>query len=160
MPLIYNRLRKGKAKMALGRGQYYCINQCEEMFSIQLSFLLHGKDHSSQQRLELFQYIQSKIDQLMQDFMTASTLPNVYLPCYYQECNELHVELQLLCDGEDQHCPTVEKPIPDDYYRDLFPNQGLYCYYHCCSKLILMLLHFYMIGLVGAVQPVILEGKA
>ena len=83
--------------MALGRGQFYCVSLCEELYSIQLSFLLHGKNHSAQQRFDLFQYIQSKLLMLMRDFMQASTKPKAYIPCYYQECNTLHVELDLLC---------------------------------------------------------------
>ena len=119
------RLKKGKAKMVLDRGQCYYINLSEDKFCIQLSFLLYGKHHSPQHRLELFQYILSTLKHLMKDFMQASTAPTAYVPCYYQDCDKLHVELQLLCDGEYQYCPTVEKPIPDDYYCDLFPNKGL-----------------------------------
>ena len=110
--------------MALGKGQYYCVSLCEEMCSIQLTFLLHGKNPSSKQRLELFQYIQKKIELLMVNFMPASRKPKAYIPCYYKDCNKLHVELQLLCDGEDQHCPCEEKPLPGDYYCDLFPDIG------------------------------------
>ena len=119
-----NRLRKGKVKMVLGQGQYYCVSLCEEMCSIQLTFLLHGKSHSAKQRQELFHYIQSKIEVLMNKFMQAATKPEAYIPCYYKDCNKLHAELQLLCDGEEQHCPYEEKPLPGDYYCDLFPDLG------------------------------------
>lgn len=122
--MLYNRLRKGKVKMVLGKGQYYCISLCEELCSIQLTFLLHGKNHSAKQRQELFQYIQSKIELLMNEFMQAATKPEAYIPCSYKDCNKLHVELKLLCDKEDQHCPCAEKPLPGDYYCDLFPDQG------------------------------------
>ena len=110
--------------MVLGRGQYYCVSLCEELCSIQLTFLLHGKNHSAQQRHELFQYIQSKIEQLMTNFMTASKKPKAYIPCYYKNCNKLHVKLDRLCNGYEQHCPLEEKPLPDDYYCDLFSDQG------------------------------------
>ena len=122
---MYNRLRKGKVMMVLGHGQYYCISLHEEMCSIQLSFLLHGKDHSADQRFELFQYIQSKLKLLMDDFMKASTKPRVYVPCYFTNCNKLHVELQPLCNGDDQHCHKEVKPVPNDYYSDLFTCSGL-----------------------------------
>ena len=122
--MMYNRLRKGKVKMVLGKGQYYCVSLCEELCSIQLTFLLHGKNHSAKQRQELFQYIQSNIELLINNFMQASRKPKAYIPCYYKECHKLHVELQLLCDGEDQDCPFEEKPLPDDYYCDLFRDQG------------------------------------
>ena len=122
--MLYNRLRKGKVKMVLGKGQYYCVSLCEELCSIQLTFLLHGKNHSAKQRQELFQYIQSKIELLMNEFMQAATKPEVYIPCFYKDCNRLHVELKLLCDEEDQHCPYAENPLPSDYYCDLFPDQG------------------------------------
>ena len=128
--MYYNRLRKDKAKMALGREQYYIISLHEEIYCIQLSFLLEEKNHSFQQRYELFCYIQSKLEQLMSDFMQASTATKAYVPCFYPECNKLHVQLQLMCDGEYQHCPTVEKRIPDDYYCDLFTDQGLDYYNH------------------------------
>ena len=111
-------------KLSLGPGQYYCVSLCEELCSIQLTFLLHGKYHTAKARQELFQYIQSKIELLMNDFMQATTKPEAYIPCYFKDCNKLHVELKLLCDGEDQHCPSVEEPLPDDYYHDLFHDQG------------------------------------
>ena len=60
----------------------------------------------------------------MKNFMQASTKPKAYIPCYYKECNSLHVELQWLCDGIHQHCPIEEKPIPDHYYCDIFSNKG------------------------------------
>ena len=123
--MYYNRLRKDKAKMALGREQYYIISLQEERYCIQLSFLLEGNNRCFQQRYELFCYIQSKLEQLMSDFMQASTATKAYVPCFYPECNKLHVQLQLLYNGEYQHCPTVEKRIPDDYYCDLFSDQGL-----------------------------------
>ena len=110
--------------MVLGKGQFYCVSLCEELCSIQLTFLLHGKNHSAKQRQELFQYIQSKIELLMNEFMQAATKPEAYIPCYYKDCNDLHVELQPLHDGEDQYCPLEEEPIPDDYYRDIFVDQG------------------------------------
>ena len=111
-------------KMVLDQGQYYCVSLCEQLCSIQLTFLLHGKDHSAEQRFELYQYVQSKLELLMKNFMQASTKPKAYIPCYYKECNSLHVELQWLCDGIHQHCPIEEKPIPDHYYCDIFSNKG------------------------------------
>ena len=111
--------------MALGREQYYTISLCEEKCSIRLSFLQHKKSHSTEQCIELLEYFGAKLHLLMKDFMQASTKPVAYIPCSYQECNELHIELDLLRNGEYQHCPTVEKPVPGDYYCDLFTNQGL-----------------------------------
>ena len=121
---LCDRLRKGKAKMVLSRGQCYCVNLCEEMHSIQLSFVLNEKGHSSDRRFELFQYIQSKLELLMDDFMQASKKPRVYVPCCFN-CKKLHVELQLLRSKEEQYCSTEDKHIPADYYHDLFPEQGL-----------------------------------
>ena len=119
-------LRKGKVKMVLDCKQEYCVSLCEEMSSIQLSFLLHGKDSSAEHRYQLFMYIQSKLELLMSDFMQASTKPKAYVPCYYKDCNKLHVEVQLLSSKEYQYCSTEGKYIPDDYYFDLFPDQGLH----------------------------------
>ena len=120
------RLRKGKVKMVLDHKQHYCLSLCEDASNIKLSFLLHRKDSSAEQRHRLFQYIQSKLELLMDDFMQASTKPMAYVPCYYKDCHKLHVELQLLCSKEYQFCPTEEKHIPDNYYSDLFPYQGLH----------------------------------
>ena len=111
--------------MVLGPEQHYCVSLCEEMYSIQLTFLLHGNNASAEQRMELFQYIQCNLEVLMQDFMQASRKPKAYVPCCYDDCNKLHVELHMLSSKEHQHCPTVEKPIPPDYYSDLFPPKGL-----------------------------------
>ena len=123
---MYDRLRKGKVMMVLDHGQYYCVSLHEEIHTIQLSFVLRGKDDAADQRLELFQYIQSKLELLMDDFMKATTKPRVYVPCYFLNCNRLHVELQALCDGKGQECSTVMKPVPDDYYSDLFAHKGKY----------------------------------
>ena len=122
---VYHRLRKGKAKMVLGLGQCYCVSLCEELHSIQLSFVISGKDHSADQRFELFQYIQSKIELLMDDFMPASTKPRVYVPCYFN-CRKLHLELEHRRNKESQYCSIEDKHIPADYYLDLFPDKGLY----------------------------------
>ena len=119
-------------KIVLDRSQQYCVSLHEDTSSIQLSFLLvHGKDSSAEHRYQLFQYIQSKLELLMNDFMQASTKPKPYVPCPYKDCHKLHVELQLVCNKEYQFCPTEEKPIPDDYYSDLFPNQGWHCIINC-----------------------------
>ena len=121
---IIHRLRKGKVKMVLDCKQLYYVSLQEEMCSIQLSFILTGKDSSAENRYQLFQYLQSKLELLMNDFMQASTKPKAYVPCYYKDCHELHVELQLVCNKEYQYCPTEDKHIPDDYYFDLFHHQG------------------------------------
>ena len=59
--------------------------------------------------------------------MKASTKPVAYIPCCF--CDEFHVELQRLLEGEQQHCASVEKPLPDDYYCDLITNKGTYFYF-------------------------------
>ena len=121
----YPRLRKDKAMMVLGRDQYYCLNICEEKYSLQLSFmLLPGGRHSADQRIEFLKYFESKLEMVMEDFMKASSKPVAYIPCCY--CEDLHVEWQLLLEGEQQHCAIVEKPLPDDYYCDLITNEGVF----------------------------------
>ena len=121
---VLRRLRKGKVKMVLDQEQYYCVSLCEELHCIQLSILLLEQNHSAEHRFELDQYIQSKLKCLMNEFMQAATKPKAYIPCYYKDCNKLHVELQLLCDRQPQHCPFEEKPIPKGYYHDLFAVKG------------------------------------
>ena len=118
------RLRRGKVKIVLDRKQDYCVSLCEEISSIQLSFLLRKKDSSAKHRYQLFQHIQACINKFMKDFMKASTTPKIYVPCYFKECNDLHIELQLVCNKEYQYCHTEEEAIPDDYYFDLFSDQG------------------------------------
>ena len=113
-------------KIVLDRKQDYCVSLCEERSCMQLSFSLRGKDSSAEHRYQLFQDFQSYIEILMEKFMKASTKPKAYIPCYYKDCDELHVELQLVCNKEYQYCPIVEEPIPDDYYFDLFPDQSLF----------------------------------
>ena len=111
--------------MALGPEEFYYVSLCEHMHSIQLSISIQEKCPSAEQRIELMEYIESKINLLMKEFMQASTKPKVYVPCFFQKCNILHVELEMLLKGEYQICPSEEKKIPDDYYCDLFTNQGL-----------------------------------
>ena len=122
---LLNRLRKGKVKMGLGPEQFYYVSLCEEMHSIQLSISLHEKHPFAEQRIELMEFIESKLNFLMKEFMQASTKPKAYVPCFFQKCNTLHVELEMVHKGEYQNCPSEEKTIPQDYYRDLFINQGL-----------------------------------
>ena len=125
MYTVYVRLRKGKVKMVLGRGQSYFVSVCKEICSIQVTFLLHGEKHSANQRVELLQFIQSKLELLMKDFMQASRKPVAYVPCYYQDCHKLHVKLQMVRDREYKYCHTKGKDIPDHYYWDLLNDQGL-----------------------------------
>ena len=119
------RLCKDKAMMVLGRDQYYCLNICEEKYSLQVSFmLLPGGRHNADLRIEFLKYFESKLGMVMKDFMKASSKPVAYIPCCY--CKDLHVEFQLLLEGEQQHCAIVEKPLPDDYYCDLITNKGVF----------------------------------
>ena len=82
--------------MVLGLGQYYCVNSCKESNSVKLS-LPRGK-HPAEQRLELLQYFQSKLEQVMEDFMSATSKAVAYIPCCY--CSQLHMELKSLCMGK------------------------------------------------------------
>ena len=119
------RLTKDKGTMVLGRDQYYCITVCEEKDGIQLSFiLLSGGHHSADQRIDLLLYFQRKLEMVMEDFMQASTKPVAYIPCCF--CDELHVELQRLIRGQQQHCASVRKPLPDEHYLDLIIDKGTY----------------------------------
>ena len=119
------RLRKGNVMMSLSRGQHYCISLCEEKYSIQLSFIfLQGGGHLAEHRIELLQYFQSKLEVVMEDFMSAASKPVSFIPCCH--CSDLHVELQLLLDGEQQVCPNKNmQPIPEQHYCDLVKDQGL-----------------------------------
>ena len=117
------RLRKGKVMMSLSRGQCYCISLCEEKYSIQLSLVfLPGGGHSAEHRIELLQYFQSKLEAVMEDFMNATSKPVPYIPCCY--CNQLHIELQLFIEKEQQFCPEGMQLIPRQYYCDLVTDQG------------------------------------
>ena len=117
------RLTKDKGMMVLGHDQYYCVSLCEEKDSIQLScILLSGGHHCADQRIELLMYFQYKLEMVMEDFMQASTKPVAYIPCCF--CDEFHVELQHLIEQQQQHCASVEKPLPDEHYLDLIVNKG------------------------------------
>ena len=110
--------------MVLGRDQYYRVTVCEEKDSIRLSFiLLSGGHHSADQRIELLQYFQHQLEMVMEDFMQASTKPVAYIPCCF--CDDLHVELQRLIKGQQQHCASVGRPLPDEHYLDLIINKGV-----------------------------------
>ena len=61
---------------------------------------------------------------VMEDFMKASAKPEVYIPCCF--CDELHVEFQLLLDGEQQNCASMCKPLPEKYYCSLITDEGTY----------------------------------
>ena len=118
--------------MVLGRDQYYCINICEEKYSLQVSFmLLPGGRHCADQRIDLLKYFEFKLEMVMEDFMKASAKPVAYIPCCF--CEELHVEFQLLLEGKQQHCASVEKPLPDEYYCDLITNKGTYVCNEVCT---------------------------
>ena len=118
------RLRKGKVKMVLGNGQYYCINLAEEQYSIKLSIvLLPSHNHSADERKKLLHFFQGTLVSLVAEFMPATKKPIAYIPCFY--CDHLHVEVELLLDGQQQDCPVVDKPIPPQHYQSLITDQGL-----------------------------------
>jgi len=110
--------------MVLDDGQYYCVSLCEEKCSILVSFvLLLDGDPSANHRIELLNYFQYKLDEVMEDFMSASRKAEAYIPCCY--CPELHFKLKLLHKKRKQHCPYKMQPIPKECY-DLITDQGLY----------------------------------
>ena len=109
--------------MALSRGQRYCISYCEEKHSIQLSFVfLPSSGHLAVHRKDLLEYFQCNLEVIMEDFMNATSKPMAYIPCCF--CSQLHVELQLLIEGEQQDCPETMQPIPQQHYCDLVTDQG------------------------------------
>lgn len=119
--------------MVLGRDQYFSISLCEQQYSIRLSFiLLPGAQHSADRRIELLQYFQCKLEMVMEDFMKASTKPVAYIPCCF--CDELHVEFQRLLEREQQHCASVGKPLPDEHYRDLITDEGIFVMFELLHK--------------------------
>ena len=141
--------------MVLGSGQYYCVSYNEEKCSIQLSIIfIPDTDSSAKQRTDLLQYFQTKLDEIMTDFMPAAKKPVAYIPCYH--CNELHAELQLLLKRQQQHCPIKDQPIPKQYYTDLITDQGSYTsIVHCaCNYTILLMYHFWILcfNLISAVD--------
>ncbi|XP_065914608.1 uncharacterized protein [Dysidea avara] len=115
-------LRKDKVKMVLGNGQYYTVSLAEEKFSIQLSIiLLPNTEHSAELRKDLLQYFMSKLDLVVEDFMSAAKKPIAYIPCCF--CNQLHLRLSLLLQGKQQHCPIKNKPLLLKYYRTLVSDE-------------------------------------
>ena len=121
--ILFYRLRKGKVMMSLSHGQCYCISLCEAKSSIQLSFVLQpGRRHLAEHRKELLQYFQSKLETVMKDFMSATSGPVAYIPCCF--CSQLHVELESLLQGEEEYCPNNKQFVPEQYYSDLFKDQG------------------------------------
>jgi len=124
-------LRKGKIKMVLGSGQYYTVSLAEDKFSIQLSIiLLPDTEHSAELRKDLLQYFQSKLDLVMEDFMAAAEKPIAYIPCCF--CNQLHLRLEILQQGKQQHCPYKNKPLPLKYYRTLVSDEGKNLQFNVC----------------------------
>jgi len=114
-------------KIVLDSGQYYCVSLCEEKCSILVSFILLPEgNHSAKHRIELLHYFQFKLDEVMEDFMNASSKAIAYIPCCY--CSEFHFKFKFLLEKRRHHCPKVMQPIPKEYYVDLIPDQGLY--YH------------------------------
>ena len=109
--------------MVLGVGQYYCISLAEEKYSIKLSIvLLPTSKSSSEERKELLHFFQGKLQGMVAEFMPATKLPVGYIPCFH--CDRLHAEVELLLNGEQQHCPVVDKPIPPHHYQSLHSDQG------------------------------------
>jgi len=123
--IIFIRLRKGKVKMVLGNGQYYCISLAEEKYSIKLSIiLLPAIKNSVDERKQLLYFFQAKLTSLVKEFMPATKKPIAYIPCFY--CDRLHVEVNVLLNGQQQDCPMVDKPIPPQHYQSLTSEQGLF----------------------------------
>ena len=113
--------------MVLGNGQYYTVSLAEEKFSIQLSIiLLPNTEHSAELRKDLLQYFMSKLDLVVEDFMSAAKKPIAYIPCCF--CNQLHLRLSLLLQGKQQHCPIKNKPLLLKYYRTLVSDEGKYLF--------------------------------
>ncbi|XP_065893921.1 uncharacterized protein [Dysidea avara] len=115
-------LRKGKAKMVLGNGQDYCVSLAEEEHCIKLSIILSADtEHSAKERRDLLEFFQSKLEEIVTDFMPASKMPIAYIPCFY--CDQLHARVEVLLEGKQLRCPVKDKPLPKDYYCSLVTDQ-------------------------------------
>ena len=115
--------------MVLGNGQDYCVSLAEEEHCIKLSIILSADtEHSAEERRDLLEFFQSKLEEIVTDFMPASKMPIAYIPCFY--CDQLHARVEVLLEGKQLHCPVKDKPLPKDYYCSLVTDQGLYLLYN------------------------------
>ena len=113
--------------MVLSPGQFYCISLCKQKCSIQLDIILDkNTTRSPKHRKELVKFFQTTLEQIRKEIMAAATKPILYVECPY--CSKLHIKYANLFKGGSQMCQA--KPVPRNYYQDLFKNiQGM------CSKL-------------------------
>ena len=105
--------------MILSPGQFYCLSLCQDRNGIQLDVILdRSTKTSAENRVELMEFFQSTLEQIHQQIMPAATKPIAYVPCPH--CSNLHIKYINLFKGGTQLCKT--KPIPLEYYQDLFQN--------------------------------------
>ena len=109
--------------MILSPGQFYCVTLWKQRNSIQLDIILDkGMEESAENREELVRFFRSTLEQILQEMIPAAAKPIIYVECPC--CPNLHIKYTNLFEGRTQLCKT--KPIPLDYYQDLFKNiQGM-----------------------------------
>jgi len=122
--ILLCRLKKYEIMMVLDHGQFYRVGICEDHASVQLEFILEKSvEGSSENRKQLFNFFQSRLSQVCKDWIPAYPKVKALIPWPF--CDSLHILFKSLSKKDLRLvCSTVQKPIPPDYYQNLFHSEG------------------------------------
>ena len=115
-------------KMVLGDDQLYYVSLCEDQHTIRLAITPDEDGIVSpkgrQERWELVEYFDTKLQEAVEAFMPAASIPRRYIPCSL--CSQLHLKLDdARANNRPLHC--INGKLPKDYYSDLRQYQGSSC---------------------------------
>ena len=116
-----------------GDNQVCYIGLCDKLETVILSITPEEKDEqiNFNERLELIEFVYSKLQDLVKTFMKASQPPTPYIVCTCTCCNEeVHIKLDDILNCDELETPRCDKgkKVNEEYYSGLRQGISLYPY--------------------------------
>ncbi|XP_065883436.1 uncharacterized protein [Dysidea avara] len=107
-----------------GDNQVCYIGLCDKLETVILSITPEEKDEqiNFNERLELIEFVYSKLQDLVKTFMKASQPPTPYIVCTCTCCNEeVHIKLDDILNCDELETPRCDKgkKVNEEYYSGL-----------------------------------------
>jgi len=119
-------------KLVLGIDQYYYVSLSDEKDCIRLAITPDESNVVSitglQNRWNLVEFFNAKLQKITATFMPASSRPECYIPCNL--CPKLHLKLDEIRANQNPLCCFRGRLAPD-YYQDLRQYPGKLFVFMC-----------------------------
>jgi len=120
--IFHFSLRRHLIKFMLGDDQFCYVGLCDKHESIVVSIIPEDESEplstiNFQERLELIEFIHTKLSELVKTFMKASRPPTPYMPC--MRCYKPHIYWSDVIHSKKPLPCYNEKRLDMDYYDGL-----------------------------------------